>query len=125
MMAGEPHVLVVEDDASLRDAVIWALEDDGLQVASAVDGVDAVRQASLRVPGLVVLDMTLPGLDGFGVAAALHSQFGDDLPILVITADGRPRYKAERVGAYAYLHKPFDVVDLVDRVREGLSRRGG
>jgi DNA-binding response OmpR family regulator len=121
-MADEPHVLVVEDDASLRETLIWALEDDGLQVAAAVDGVDAVQKASAQLPRLVVLDMSLPGLDGFGVAAALRSQFGSGLPILVITADGQPRHKAERVGAYAYLHKPFDVSDLVQRVREGLSR---
>jgi DNA-binding response OmpR family regulator len=123
-MASEPHVLVVEDDVSLRETLIWALEDDGLQVASAVDGIDAVQKASTQTPGLVVLDMSLPGLDGFGVAAALRSQFGNELPILVITADGQPRYKAERVGAYAYLHKPFDVSDLVQRVREGLVRSG-
>lgn len=119
-VVSEPHVLVIEDDANLRETLIWALEDNGLDVMSAIDGPDAVRQAAQRTPSLVVLDMGLPGLDGFGVAAALRDRFGHALPILVITADGQPRQKAERVGAYAFLHKPFDVAALVERVRAGL-----
>ena len=114
-------VLVVEDDALLRETIIWALEDEGLEVDSAVDGPDAVQRASARAPRLVVLDMSLPGLDGFGVAAALRSQFGGQLPILVVTADGRAQWKAERVGAYGFVHKPFDVGFLVQQVRAGLS----
>jgi DNA-binding response OmpR family regulator len=122
-MAGG-HVLVVEDDALLRETVIWALEDDGLRVATAIDGRDAVQQAMTSAPSLVVLDMSLPGLDGFGVAAALRARFGPALPILVVTADGQARQKAERVGAYGFLHKPFDVDVLVRRVREGLASSG-
>jgi DNA-binding response OmpR family regulator len=115
------HVLVVEDDAMLRETLIWALEDDGLRVATAIDGVDAVEQAAVTAPSLVVLDMSLPGLDGYEVAAALRARLGIGLPILVITADGQARQKAERVGAYGFLHKPFDVEVLVQRVREGLA----
>lgn len=117
------HVLVVEDDALLRETITWALEDDGLEVETAIDGVDALRRAALRPPGLVVLDIGLPGLDGFHVAAELRDRHGGGLPILVVTADGQARQKAERVGAYAYLHKPFDVGRLVDEVRSGLTPR--
>lgn len=117
----DPHVLIVEDDANLRDTLVWALEENGIDVAAAIDGPDAVDKATVRAPGLVVLDMGLPGLDGFGVATALRARVGTDLPILVITADGRARQKAEKVGAYAYLHKPFDVDALVQRVREGFA----
>ena len=115
------HVLVVEDDALLRDTLTWALEDDGFQVAVAIDGQDAVDQFDARPPSLVVLDMSLPRLDGYGVAAELRARFGAAFPILVITADGQAREKAARVGAYAFLHKPFDVDALVKRVREGLA----
>ena len=121
--AGTNPVLVVEDDALLRETIVWALEDDGLAVDSAVDGKDAVHRASVREPSLVVLDMTLPGLDGFGVAAELRRRFGGRVPILVVTADGQPRQKAERVGAYSFLHKPFDVGVLVQQVRAGLGTR--
>lgn len=116
-------MLVVEDDALLRETIAWALEDDGLEVDSAIDGPDAVHRASLRAPSLVVLDIGLPGLDGFGVAAALRNRLGGELPILVVTADGHSRQKAERVGAYAFLNKPFDVAALVKEVRAGLSAR--
>lgn len=114
-------MLVVEDDAMLRETLRWALEDVGLEVATAIDGPDAVQQASDRQPNLVVLDMSLPGMDGFGVAGALRARYGSELPILLITADGQPRYKAERVGAYAFLHKPFDVDALVNLIRQGLT----
>lgn len=68
--------------------------------------------------------MSLPRLDGYGVAAELRTRFGSEFPILVITADGLAREKAERVGAYAFLHKPFDIETLVERVREGLAGGG-
>jgi DNA-binding response OmpR family regulator len=114
-------VLLVEDDAVLRETLRWALEDEGFQVVEAVDGLDAVDQATARRPGLVVLDMGLPGLDGYGVAAALRARYGGELPILVVTADGHASDKASRVGAYAYLHKPFDIDHLVARVHQGLG----
>lgn len=107
----------------LRETITWALEDDGLQVETAIDGVDALQRAALRPPSLVVLDMGLPGLDGFSVAAELRNRYGVELPILVVTADGQARQKADRVGAYGYLHKPFDVGRLVHEVRSGLTRR--
>lgn len=107
----------------LRETITWALEDDGLEVETAIDGTDALQRAALRPPGLVVLDMGLPGLDGFGVAAELRNRHGGELPILVVTADGQARQKADRVGAVGYLHKPFDVARLVREVRAGLSRR--
>ena len=119
------HVLVVEDDALLRETITWALEDDGLEVDCAVDGPDAVQHALRKAPRLVVLDMGLPGLDGFAVAEELRAHFGEHLPILVVTADGRAQSKAERVGAYAFVHKPFDVSVLVRQVRAGLREPDG
>lgn len=117
------QVLVVEDDAILRETIQWALEDEGLRVMVAVDGLEALRRASVSVPDLVVLDMGLPGLDGYGVAAGLRAQHGDGLSILVVTADGRAPEKARRVGAYAYLHKPFDIDDFLERVKQGIAQR--
>jgi two-component system OmpR family response regulator len=113
-------VLVVEDDEILREAVRVALEEDGLVVIEAADGLHALAQATATEPSLVVLDMGLPGLDGQGVAEALRTRYGRDLPILLMTADGRPVQKAERVGAYAYVTKPFDIDGLLTRVWDGL-----
>ncbi|GAC1325324.1 MAG: hypothetical protein NVSMB2_23860 [Chloroflexota bacterium] len=117
------HVLVVEDDVILRETLQWALEDEGLQVMLAVDGLDALERAAIATPDLVVLDMGLPGLDGYGVAAGLRAQHGEHISILVVTADGGAREKARRVGAYAYLHKPFDIDKFVERVKEGIAQR--
>jgi two-component system response regulator MprA len=120
-MTEPTHVLVVEDDAILRETITWALEDEGLEVETAVDGIDAVQRAAVRAPRLVVLDMGLPGLDGFSVARELRMRYGEQLAILVVTADGQPRQKADRVGAYAFLHKPFEVAALLREVHAGLT----
>ena len=114
-------ILVVEDDALVRRSVCAALEDEGLLVVAAADGQAALRVAALQPPALVVLDITLPILNGYLVADALRETHGSDLPILVMSADGRVREKARRVGAFAHLHKPFDLEDLVRGVRQGLD----
>jgi DNA-binding response OmpR family regulator len=118
-------VLVVDDDAQVRQAIQWALEDESLAVIAAPDGREAVRLAGERVPDLVVLDLTLPELNGFEVARSLRSDRTQPLPILVITADGQAPSKAKRVGAYAFLRKPFRIEDLLDAVRVGLREAGG
>jgi DNA-binding response OmpR family regulator len=98
-----------------------ALQDEGLRVIAAANGRLALERARLQPPDLVVLDMTLPLLGGADVAAELRATLGERLPILLITADGRPAEKARRLGAYAYLSKPFDVDDLVATVQRGLG----
>jgi two-component system, OmpR family, lantibiotic biosynthesis response regulator NisR/SpaR len=116
-MAG---ILVVDDEPEIVQFIGDALQDEGYAVATAVDGQEAVELASRRRPDLVVLDMTLPRLDGQAVAAEIRRLYGD-LPILLITADGRAQEKALRVGAYDYLRKPFDLDRLVSSVQERLG----
>ena len=116
-----PVILVAEDDEMLREAVCVALELEGFSVLPATDGLHALSQAEVQRPSVVVLDIGLPKLDGFGVADALRERHGASLSILAVTADGRAREKAERVGAYSYLQKPFDLDVLIERVREGLE----
>jgi two-component system, OmpR family, phosphate regulon response regulator PhoB len=116
-----PLVLVVDDDPRMREVAMWALEDEGFAVAVAANRRQATEQARQRPPALVVLDMSLPPYDGDTVATDLRAICGAQLPILVITADGRATEKAQRVGAYAGLHKPFDVEQLVRLVRERLA----
>ena len=113
------RVLVVDDDADMRLAMDEVLTDHGLLVEVAGDGREALQRAADRRPALVILDITLPIVDGYGVADALHEQYGT-IPILAITADGRAPQKAHRVGAYAYLRKPFELDDLVRMVERGL-----
>jgi DNA-binding response OmpR family regulator len=117
-------VLVVDDDAQVRQVIRWALEDEGLAVVTAADGRAALGLAVERVPDLVVLDLTLPELNGYAVARSLRAGHAQLIPILLITADGQAPLKARRVGAYAFLRKPFRIEDLLEAVRTGLSGAG-
>ena len=114
-------ILVIDDDPGLREIICEALEDDGLLVAAAADGAQALELAAQRRPQLVILDWGLPVADGGVVSSRLRQAHGDHLPILVITADGRAAEKARRAQAFAYLHKPFDVDTLVITVRRALD----
>ena len=114
-------VLVVDDDAVVRNLICRALEDEGLQVMSAANGRLAVERANQQAPALVVLDMSLPLLAGDAVAAELRAHVGDHLPIVLITADGHPAEKARVLGAFAYLSKPFDMDELMATIQRGLA----
>jgi two-component system KDP operon response regulator KdpE len=114
-------VLVVDDDADVRQVLRWALEDAGFDVLTAGDGATALAQAERRPPGVVVLDHGLPNTDGTHLASRLRQVLGEGLPILMVTADGRAAEKARRAGAYSYLHKPFDDAVLIDAVRRGFA----
>jgi DNA-binding response OmpR family regulator len=114
-------ILVVEDDFDLRQTILWTLKDEGHEVDEAGDGREAVDRASQRKPALLLLDMGLPVLDGYSVAARLRSLYGDTVLIVTMTADGRAAEKARRIGAAAYLNKPFDLDDLLAIVRQMLD----
>ena len=116
-----PVILVVDDDPELREVIQWALEDEGWSVETAADGQRALEQATRRQPRLIVLDMGLPRLDGNGVAAGVQAVYGDRVPIIVITADGRAAETARRVGARAHLPKPFEIDDLCAAVHQILG----
>lgn len=119
---GDSRVLVVDDDPDIREAVRWLLEDEGLAVETAADGLQAVERAMRDRPALVVLDMGLPLLSGEEVAAALRAHFREPPPIIVITAAGSVAEKAQRIGAFAYVSKPFDLDELVRTVSAALKR---
>jgi two-component system alkaline phosphatase synthesis response regulator PhoP len=121
-VATDRVVLVVDDDLEIRESVRWFLEDEGLTVETAADGQQALDQATRARPALVVLDMGLPILTGEEVAAGLQAAYAEPPPILVMTAAGRAADAARRVGAYAYLDKPFDLDDLAEKVWRALGR---
>ena len=118
---GVGTILVVDDDPEIRDVVRWLLEDEGWTVETASDGRDALERATRARPALIVLDMGLPILSGEEVAYRLRVYFEEPPPIVVVSADGRAGEKAARIGAAAYLHKPFDVDELARLVRRALS----
>jgi DNA-binding response OmpR family regulator len=120
--SGKGTVLVVEDDETLREVIKWALEDLGVGVEVAADGQQALDWLARRRPALMVLDVGLPLVSGDGVAAGARSIHGE-VPILLITADGRASEKARRVGAFSYLAKPFDLDQLVSTVERTVQER--
>jgi CheY-like chemotaxis protein len=114
------RVLVVDDEEEIRSFLEQALQDEGFVVDTAANGQEALALAAENRPGLVVLDIMLPDLSGGEVADHLRAQYNADLPILVITADTGAEGKAQRAGAFAYLHKPFDLDKLIKLVHQGL-----
>ncbi len=115
-------ILVVDDDHNLRQTIQWVLEEEGFSVWTAGDGQEAVEQAMAQQPGLVILDMGLPLLDGSEVAAQVQARYGDAVPLILITADGQAEEKSRRVSAASFLRKPFDIDELVDAVQQALRR---
>ena len=120
-----PTVLVVDDDAAIREMAALTLEKSGFAVVRARSAGEALRALSERVPDLVVCDIYMPGGDGLSVLARVK-QLEDAPPVILMTARGsvESAAEAERCGAFDYLAKPFDVSALVERARAALASRG-
>ena len=108
-------VLVVDDDASIRDAVRDVLESAGIAVETASNGADALEKVSRHRPSLVLLDMRMPVLDGWAFASALQER-GLALPVVVMTAAADASRWADEIGAVGVVAKPFGVAELVSAV---------
>jgi two-component system, OmpR family, response regulator MprA len=117
------RVLVVEDDAAIADVLRRLLRQEGHEVRSAEDGVEALELAESFVPDLVILDLGLPKLDGVEVCRRLRAE--SDAPILILTArtDTDDRVEGLDSGADDYLVKPFQRKELLARMRALLRRR--
>ncbi len=115
-------VLVVEDDPDLRRYIQQALEEDGLPVVAVADGWQALGAVIRGRPALAVLDLMLPRLDGSDVADALRLAHDAEVPVLLITGRHDAAEYARRLGAVAYLRKPFELADLIAEVRRALGR---
>jgi DNA-binding response OmpR family regulator len=118
-----PRVLVVDDDATVRDVIGRYLGDAGYRVDLAADGPTGLRAARERNPDAVILDLMLPGLSGLDVCRALRG-VDDRLPIVMLTALGEEddRVLGLELGADDYVTKPFSPRELVLRVGSILRR---
>ena len=108
-------VLVVDDDPAIREAVRDVLEGEGIRVDTATDGADALAKVLEETPRLVLLDMRMPVMDGWGFARALQDR-GLALPVVVMTAAADARRWAQEIGALGVVPKPFAVAELVSAV---------
>jgi DNA-binding response OmpR family regulator len=124
-MVTPAHVLVVEDDPTVREVVVRYLERDGLDVTAVGDGESALVEAARRWPDLVVLDLMLPQLDGFEVCRRLRATA--PVPVIMLTARGDEddRVMGLELGADDYVSKPFSPRELAARVKAVLRRAAG
>jgi CheY-like chemotaxis protein len=112
MAVREARVLVVDDDAQIRDVVATVLEDGGYHVETASNGPEALRKAEANEPDVVILDVTMPVMGGWAFLAKWRARPADRrAPVLVISS-ARDRRTALDRGAKAYLSKPFDLETL-------------
>ncbi|WP_058833549.1 response regulator transcription factor [Luteimonas abyssi] len=118
------RILIVDDDVELSGLLRFALANAGYEAIAAFDGHQALRMIEAQAPDLVVLDVNLPGLDGFAVLETLRRT--RDLPVMMLTvrADEEDEVRGLDLGADDYLRKPFSPRALLARVR-ALLRRGG
>jgi DNA-binding response OmpR family regulator len=115
-------ILVVEDEISLQETLTYNLKRQGYEVAAASDGTSALDEARRIRPDLIVLDVMLPGMDGFEVCRILRQDM--NTPILMLTArdDEIDRVVGLEVGADDYMTKPFSMRELLARVKAMLRR---
>lgn len=116
-------ILVVEDDPIIRTTVEYALKRSGFETRGASNGNEALEAAAAAEPDLVLLDLMLPGIDGYEVAHRLRTS-GRDMPIIMVTALDQERDKVRGLdaGADDYITKPFSMEELLARVRANLRR---
>ena len=117
------NILVVEDDRNISDLIRMYLEKEGFEVRSAYDGGKAVEEYDKQPPDMVLLDIMLPVVDGWGVCA--HIREKGKTPIIMLTAksDVGDRITGLEMGADDYLVKPFEMKELMARVKANIRRR--
>jgi DNA-binding response OmpR family regulator len=122
MSSTPPNILVVEDEGSIASFVSLYLKNAGYTVRTAATGSEALSQVAAQMPGLIVLDLMLPDIDGIEVCKRIRQR--SDVPILMLTARDEDVDKiiGLEVGADDYLTKPFNPRELVARVKSILRR---
>lgn len=125
MSSTRARVLVVDDEPQILRALRAALRGNGYDVQTAPDGEEALDQIALHPPDVVVLDLIMPGKDGFEVVREVRTW--SQVPIIVLSARGAERDKvtALDLGADDYLTKPFSMNELLARIRVALRHRVG
>jgi len=124
------RVLIIEDNQNLAFGLSRSLEAEGFSVTIAEDGPEGLAAARETTPDLILLDLMLPGIDGYTVLRTLRDE-GVGVPVLILTARGEEADKVFgfRLGADDYVTKPFGLAELLERVkallRRSSARRGG
>lgn len=118
-------ILIVDDEEHIQELIKFNLENNGFNVVCADNGIDALKIARSELPQLVLLDLMLPGIDGYDVCKEIRKDNSiSNMPIIMLTAKGEELDKilGLELGADDYLTKPFSVRELVARVKAILRR---
>jgi two-component system, OmpR family, KDP operon response regulator KdpE len=123
-MARQLRILVVDDDPAMVGAITALVGTEGHQVITAYDGLTAVRRYREELPDIVLLDLAMPGPDGFTVAGQIRAQ--GDAPIVVVSGESSEaaKVRALGIGADDYLVKPFGRAELLARIAAVMRRAG-
>jgi len=119
------RILVVDDHVLTRETVAMMLRDEGYHVALAADGEEAIILLPAYHPDLVLTDLAMPRLTGLDVLTRARLLI-PATPVIIFTADITPEVEQEawRLGVRDYIHKPFDINDLLERIRRALGPSG-
>ena len=115
------HVLLVEDEPNIIEAVSFLLSRDGWSVSTHSNGHDAADVIRAKQPDVLVLDVMLPGRSGFDILEDIRSEGAfKDVPVLMLTARGqtKDRERAERLGATRFMTKPFSNAEIIETLHE-------
>ncbi|MBI3911235.1 MAG: response regulator transcription factor [Armatimonadetes bacterium] len=118
------RVLVIDDEPQIRRALRAGLERNGYAVTVAASGEEGLDEAALHPPDVVVLDLAMPGTDGFAVCRQLREWSHVPIIVLSVREDERDKIDALNLGADDYLTKPFSLDELIARMRAVLRRAG-
>jgi two-component system, cell cycle response regulator DivK len=117
------RILVIEDDTDNRALVVFLLESEGFQVLQSTDGKDGLEKVTVEQPDLVLLDMSIPEIDGWKLARQLKENENlRSIPVVALTGHTMPgdRQKALDAGCDGYITKPLDINSFAEQVREFL-----
>lgn len=113
------RILIVEDEPNIAESLTFILQRAGFEVDTAADGAEALTRLRRQSFAALILDIMLPGMNGFDILRAIRSDPDlAELPVIVLTAKGqaKDRQTAEAIGASAFITKPFSNAEIVERV---------
>jgi DNA-binding response OmpR family regulator len=121
------RVIIVDDDRDTREMLSIALESEGFEVVAAANGLRLIASLQLKRPDLILLDVNMSWIDGFGLCRAVkQNELFRDIPVIFVSGRGEPedRQKGLEAGAADYFVKPLDLDLLVGRIRQIISAAG-
>lgn len=122
-MARKKLVLVVDDEADIRDGLNYWLDSEGYETVNAVDGDSGMESALARTPDAILMDVMMPGKSGINILTELRADQGTTgIPVIMLSASLRDEQRALDAGASYFVHKPFEGGKLIATVKKVMDR---